>query len=91
MRKMRLTHVLIVAAIVIATFTAAALSSADTHAKTSPAKTVYGDEKIIPDNEIPLAASPSEAGMNISLAWIIVAVSAVITGVVICEDCRNPH
>ena len=98
-------------AVVLAVFAAAALTPAETYAKTSEVsvvnniakvdyenRTIHADTKMIADNEIPLAAAPVETGINSSFGWLILAASAIISGLVIQDDLRdrrsrsyNPH
>lgn len=102
MNKKVLVHGLMIVTIVAATFIMAALTPNKTYANTNHAgvvaniakvdydnRTVYAKEKKIADNEIPLAAFPSEAGANMTIGWIIVAVSAVMSGIVIYEERKD--
>ncbi len=74
MNKKTSRHVIIIAAIVIATFVVAALTPANSSAKANNAavvtniakvdyenRTVYKDATRIADNVVPLAATPEEA------------------------------
>ncbi|MCR5301243.1 MAG: hypothetical protein K6E49_02255 [Lachnospiraceae bacterium] len=96
------THGLMITAIVIATFFAAALSPADSHAKTNAAPAVANIETVntdstgseaavtvISDNEMPLAASPFDPVTNRYMMWGIVLVAAAVIGFVIYEDCKD--
>ena len=102
MKKRMIPHGLMIAAIIIAAFVAAALTPADTYAKKTenPAisniarvdfeyKTSDTDSKTIPDYEIPLAAAPSASSANMLIGWLVVAVTAIISGVVIYEDYKD--
>lgn len=99
MNRKMLRHGLMIAAIVIAVFAAAALTPAKTYAETTGSVTVANLAKIdyenrarlagvtmIADNEIPLAAAPSEKGFNLTLWLIVVSVSAIMSGIVIFEE-----
>ena len=44
------------------------------------------ENKMIADNEVPLAAAPSGTGLNMTLWWIVVVSSLIITGTVIIES-----
>ena len=87
MNKKIITHGLIIAAIVISAFAA--------YAKTTEASAIANIAKIdyenrtlrtstkqIIDNEIPLAAAPSETAPDMSFAWLVVAAAALMTGIV---------
>ena len=101
MNKKIMTHVLVITAILVSVFIAAALTGAKTYNKTeSPAVTanlakvdfenslVREGGRMIADSEIPLANTPFAA--NTSSVWIIViAAAAVLTGLVIFEECRD--
>ena len=102
MNKKVLVHGLMIITIVIATFIVAALTPDKTYANTGrdtvvaniakvdyDNRTVYAKEKKIADNEIPLAAFPSEAGANMTVGWIIVAASALMSGIVIYEERKD--
>ncbi len=101
MNKKTIIHAILIAAIVIAAFFAAALTPANTYAKTSDSsaviniakvdfesRTLHADKRIA-DNRIPMASAPLETGMNISVEWIIVAVAAVVTGFIIYVDLKG--
>ena len=101
MSKKMITHGLVITAFVIAAFVAAAFTPSKTYAKTSegPAviniakidhenRTLHADSTVIADNEVPLAATPYEGGMNAAVCWAVVAASAIITGIVIFEDIK---
>ena len=53
-------------------------------------RSVNTDNKVIADNEIPLADAPSETGVNMPMWWIIVAASVLMMGVVLYEDLASP-
>ena len=57
------------------------IAKVDFEARTSAPAT-----KKIADNEIPLAAAPSESDINMAMWWILVAVSVTMTGIVIIES-----
>ena len=98
MDKRKITHGLLVIAIVVSVFIAAAFTPVDTYTATSETvtvtnlakvdfenRTLASDRKMIADNQVPLAATPFETGNNYSLWIIALGVVAVITGVVIYE------
>ena len=102
MNKKTISHGLMITAIVIAAFIAAAFTPVKAYAKTSGDSPVQNIAKIdyenrtlraggtkIEDNEIPLAAVPYEDDSNMSIIRIIVAVSAVMSGIVIFEDLKD--
>ncbi|MBO4890744.1 MAG: hypothetical protein J5574_07105 [Lachnospiraceae bacterium] len=102
MNKRIITHGFIISAIVIAAFIAAAFTPVETYAKTSDTGVIQNlaridhengmnrsSVKMIPDNNVPLAAVPSEAGINMTLIRIIVAASAIMSGIVIYTDLRD--
>ena len=102
MNKKIITHGLIIAAIVISAFAAAALTPAKAYARTTEASAIANIAKIdyenrtlrtstkqIIDNEIPLAAAPSETAPDMSFAWLVVAAAALMTGIVIFEDLKD--
>lgn len=102
MNRKALTHGIMIAAIVVAAFVAAALTPVRSHTDkatglalgkiTEAYEINHASEEtvtMISDNEIPLAASPAEAGLNMNLGWIIVSVSAVMSGIVIYEDIKD--
>ena len=104
MNKKIISHGIMITAIVAFVFIAAALSSSNTHADTQKSSSVINMErstddkaevtsgvKMIPDNEVPLAATPSMPGMNIPLAILILSAAAGITGVVIYEDVKDEY
>ena len=75
MNKKMIIHGLTIAAVIIATFIAAALTPVKTYAKTPGTsavkniakvdfenRTLKTETKMIADNEIPLAAEPSDSG-----------------------------
>ena len=99
MDKRKITHGLLVIAIVVSVFIAAAFTPIDTYTATSEKTTVTNlakvdfenrtlasDRKMIADNEIPLAATPFDRGNNYSLWIIVLGVVVVITGIVIYEE-----
>ena len=96
------THGLMITAIVAAIFIAAALTPAKTYTEKSETSesvnitntdhesTVSGTGiRMISDKDVPLAATPVRAGVSSSLWLIVVAVSAVMTGIVIYEECKD--
>ncbi len=101
MNKKIITHILMIAAIVTAVFAAAALTPSDTYAKTEKSsgviniakvdyenRTVRIQSKAIADNEMPLAAVPSQSGSQSGLEWVILGAVALITIVIIRENRR---
>ena len=99
MDKRKITHGLMVIAIVVSVFIAAAFTPIDTYTATSEKATVTNlakvdfenrmvasDRKMIADNEVPLAATPFDKGNNYSLWIVVLGVVIVITGVVIYEE-----
>ena len=102
MNKKILTHGLIITAIVVSVFIAASLTADKTYAQTSKTSAViniakvdfenrslHSDSRMIADNEIPLAEVPSQNDINIPLWFLIVGVSALMTGFVIYEDLKD--
>ena len=102
MNRKMIIHGIMITAIVIATFIAAALTPARTYAKTSEAsavaniakidyenRTLRQDSRMIADNEVPLAAAPFESTMNMSMGLLILSVSAIMAGIVIFEEIKD--
>lgn len=102
MNKKVLVHAIMIAAVVVATFVAAALTPANTFAKTSESsaviniakvdfesRTLHADRKMIVDNEMPLAQAPSVSDMGLNLEWMIVAAAAVVTGIIVYIDRKD--
>ena len=96
MNKKNILSKFVIMTIVLAVFIAAALTPARTSAASAAAAAVAVEDntsgsgiRAIPDNQIPLAQAPFMADLNITLWLIVVAVSALITGIVIFEDCRS--
>ncbi len=102
MNRKVLVHAIMIAAVVVATFVAAALTPANTFAKTSASsaviniakvdfesRTLHVDRRVIADSEMPLAQAPSNAGTGMNVEWIIVAASAVVTGIIIYIDRKD--
>ena len=94
MNKKNFTHGIIITAILVAVFVAAAITPADTNVKESQASVIENGASatystMIADNEVPLASSPYESGFNVPLWIAIITVSAVLTSVAIYEDCRE--
>ncbi len=98
MDKRKITHGLLVIAIVVSVFIAAAFTPVDTYKATGETvtvtnlakvdfenRTMASDIKMIADNDIPLATTPFETGNHYSLWIIALGVVIVITGVVIYE------
>ena len=102
MNRKMIIHGIMITAIVIATFVAAALTPADTYAKTSEVAAVANIAKIdfdnrtlraggtvISDNEVPLAAVPFETDMNKAMGYIIISASAIMAAIVIIEGIKD--
>ena len=100
--KRNITHGLLIATIVIAAFIAAIVTPSKIYAKTTGSSEIINiakvdyenrtqrtESKMIADNEIPLAAAPSETESNMTLWWVVIAASAVISGIVIVDDLRD--
>ena len=100
MNKRSLVHALTITTIVIAAFVAAALTPAKTYASTDSSKVVniakvdheartdITAKTVIPDNEIPLAAVPSDPGFNMTMWLIAVSSAALMSGIVIYEELK---
>lgn len=96
MNKKNILSKFVIMTIVLAVFIAAALTPARTSAAYAAPATVAAEDnasltdiRVIPDNQMPLAQAPFMDDLNITLWLIVVAVSALITGIVIFEDCRT--
>lgn len=102
MNKKMITHGLVIIAIVASVFIAASFTADKTYAQTSKTSAVaniakvdfenrslHSDSKMIADEQIPLAEMPSQTDMNIPLWFLIVGVSALMTGFVIYEDLKD--
>ena len=98
MNKKTIIHAIMITAVVITAFVAAALTPVKTSAGTREGSAVVNIAKVdfenrtaqkeavmILDNEIPMAEVPAQEGINMHLWWIVVTVSAVIIGIVMIE------
>ncbi len=91
------THGLMITAILVAVFIAAALTPVKSYKKNAPAgapvtvaSAVLSDGSVmITDNEVPLAETPFETDINMTAWLIVVTIAAVISGVVIYVDCKT--
>lgn len=96
MNKKIRNHAILIAAIVMAAFIAAAFTPARTYAKTAQSagvtniakvdyenRTLPSGGKMIADNEVPLAASPSSNDFNMTVWCVLVTVSVITSGVAI--------
>ncbi|MCR4990709.1 MAG: hypothetical protein K6A38_07600 [Lachnospiraceae bacterium] len=97
MNKKVLAHALTITAIVIAAFTAAALTPVKTNAATHVSSVMNiakvdfetrtdTEGKIIADNEIPLASAPEGSDFNITLWIAVVSAATLMSGIVIYEE-----
>ncbi len=97
----KLTHGLIITVILIAVFFAAALTPAKADTASSKgsvavnlakvdfeSRTLGTEGRMIADNDIPLASVPFETDSS-SMAMIVVAIAALVTGIVIIEECTD--
>lgn len=98
MNKKKINHGLIITAILVAVFSAAALTPAKNTADAdTPAVASINIEneagetgiKMIADNDIPLASSPYESGMDLTAGLILVSLAAIMSGIVFWEDTRE--
>ena len=94
MRRKMITHGLVITAIMIMVFIAAALTPASSYNNskaTTPinlAKVDFGG-KMIADNEIPMAQTPSEKDNKSTLWIVVIAAAAVMSSVVIFEEIKD--
>lgn len=100
MNRKAISHGLKITAIIIAAFVAASLTPAKSYAKTTEASaiTIVNENeapdlgaKMIADNDVPLAAAPSATDNYMKIGWIIISISAVMTGIVIFEDLKERY
>lgn len=98
MNKKKINHGLMITAILVAVFVAAALTPAKNTTDTDNAAIASinleneADEtgiKMIADNDIPLASAPYESGMNLTAGLILVSLAAIMSGIVFFEDTRE--
>ena len=100
--KRNITHGLLIVTIVIAAFIAAVVTPSRIYAKTAGSSEIINiakvdyenrtqrtEGRIVADNEIPLAEAPSETEPDMTLWWVVIAASAVISGIVIVDDLRD--
>ena len=102
MNKKKITHGIIITAIIAAVFVAAALTPAVKEAKASEPSAVINlakvdfenkipatGTKMIADNDIPLAATPFESNAGSSLEIVLIMASVLLTGILGFEVYRD--
>ena len=100
MNRKLISHGLKITVIIMAAFAAAALTPSRSFAKTSEASAITADHentapdtgaKMIADSDIPLAATPAGTDNYMKYGWLIISVSAIMTGIVIFDDLKDRH